>query len=303
MGEPEDSSRIAPAAPPVSRSVVVLARVLLLLVAVGAAATAGVIAVLDRQSASAVGAYGCPMDPEVKSSKAGRCPICGMALVKLADDGVALGHSGMPGMQDLTAVENVRKHKILDFVRMHALLRDLQELRGAAWVEPDLTISAVFYKDQVATIDADDDGSFTLTQSPDIAVKVRRTLDAPVPWDASTSRIRFSVATSGARAEKPALQPGAVGWIELERKPRSVLAVPADAVLQAPEGPYVLLALGGFKFEKRSIEIGETFRKQGFAVVLSGLRVHDRVVERATFFMDAERRLGNRAGEEAWVVK
>jgi hypothetical protein len=48
----------------------------------------------------------------------------------------------------------------------------------------------------------------------------------------------------------------------------------------------------GHGFEKRPIEIGETFVKDGFAVVLSGLRVHDLVVSRASFFLDADRRLG-----------
>ena len=64
-------------------------------------------------------------------------------------------------------------------------------------------------------------------------------------------------------------------------------------VLQSPEGPYVLAWSGhDYTFEKRPIEIGETFLKQGFAVVLSGLQPNDRVVARATFFVDADRRLG-----------
>ena len=39
------------------------------------------------------------------------------------------------------------------------------------------------------------------------------------------------------------------------------------------------------------IEIGETFAAEGFAVVLSGLRAGEPVVARATFFVDAGRRL------------
>ncbi|HEY3592476.1 MAG TPA: hypothetical protein VGL13_01325, partial [Polyangiaceae bacterium] len=91
-----------------------------------------------------------------------------------------------------------------------------------------------------------------------------------------------------------------VGWVELSRKARDVLAVPASAVLQSPDGPYVLAWTGtGYQFEKRSIEIGETFTKYGFAVVLSGLRANERVVSKAAFFLDAERRLANRATEGA----
>ena len=61
-------------------------------------------------------------------------------------------------------------------------------------------------------------------------------------------------------------------------------------------------ATGNYEFQKRPIRIGETFQKQGFAVVLSGLQVHDRVVSRATFFLDADRRLGVQAGEEGWAA-
>jgi hypothetical protein len=88
--------------------------------------------------------------------------------------------------------------------------------------------------------------------------------------------------------------------LALPPRPRQVLTVPASAVLQSPEGPYVLVSVGGLRFEKRPIAIGETFLKEGFAVVLSGLRVNERVVARATFFFDADRRQGG--GEVAWVA-
>jgi hypothetical protein len=71
--------------------------------------------------------------------------------------------------------------------------------------------------------------------------------------------------------------------------------------VQSPEGPYVLAWTGsGFNFEKRRIELGETFLKQGLAVVLSGLRVNERVVGRATFFLEADRRTSAPAAESGW---
>jgi hypothetical protein len=201
-------------------------------------------------------------------------------------------------MADTTAVDNVRKHRIIDFVRKRSLLFDTRELRGPAWVESDGVITAVFYNDQIASIAPDEHGLFSLTQAPQSAFAVRRTADAAVPWDRSTSRIRFRA--DAIRAAR--FQSGQVGWLELPRKGREVLAVPVSAVVQSPEGPYVLAAVGPYSFEKRPIEIGETFLKQGFAVVLSGLRAHERVVSRATFFLDADRRLGLQAAGEEWVA-
>jgi hypothetical protein len=228
-----------------------------------------------------------------------------MALETLSRDPAAKSTppSQTAGMSDMTAVDNVRKHRIIDFVRKRSLLFDTRELRGPAWIDRDGLITAVFYNDQIAAIAPDDRGSFSPTQAPQVAFAARRTADAAVPWDRSTSRIRFRPDAARTARAPARLQAGQVGWLELPRKAREVLAVPVSAIVQSPEGPYVLAAVGPYSFEKRPIEIGETFLKHGFAVVLSGLRMHEPVVSRATFFLDADRRLGMQAGDEEWVAR
>jgi hypothetical protein len=272
-----------------SRPIILAFRLALLFLALAAMGLGWVIALRDRTDGGA--RYVCPMHPEVVSQTPSTCPICGMALEAKDKDGAAT--AGKASMSDeVEAVENVRKHNVIDFVRRRSLLPHTRELRGEAWLEDDGSISAVFYKDQVDVMAADEPGTFALTKSPDVAVAVRRLPDAPETWDDSTSRIRF-------RPEKAsALHAGDVGWLEVARRPRDVLAVPASAILQSPEGPYVLAWTGvGYQFEKRPVEIAETFIKYGFAVVLSGLRANERVVSRAAFFLDAERRMASRASE------
>jgi hypothetical protein len=290
---------------PVSGRFIVALRILLLLLAAGAVTAAVLIGVQRPDGAEPGVLYVCPMHPDVRAPSPGQCPICRMALEGVARDPAVRSTRGSqtPGMADTTAVDNVRKHRIIDVVRKRSLLFDARELRGPAWVENDGAIAAVFYNDQIAAIAPGERGSFSLTQAPEVAFAVRRMADAAVPWDRSTSRIRFRPdAVRPARAPSP-LRPGQVGWLELPRKTREVLAVPVSAIVQSPEGPYVLAAVGPYSFEKRPIEIGETFLKHGFAVVLSGLRVHERVVSRATFFLDADRRLGMQAGDEEWVAR
>jgi len=279
---------------------IVASRVALLVVAFGAVAAAGLIAVRGRGAGPAGIEFVCPMHPEVREAKPGPCPICRMQLAPVARAPAASARSaGAAGLVDTAAVDNVRKHKILDFARKRSLLFDTRDLRAPASVDSDGAVTAFYYDDQIAALAVGEPGTFSMTGSLEVRFALRRTAEAPVRWDASTSRVRFELVRE-AGTRKARLAPGQAGWLEVPRKSREVLTVPSSAVLQSPEGPYVLTPDGPYSFAKRSIEIGETFSKQGFVVVLSGLRVHDAVVSRAAFFVDAERRLGANAVEEGW---
>jgi hypothetical protein len=265
--------------------------VLLLVAAAAAVLVAGVVAFRGRGDGGPGVRYACPMHPEVRSSAPGSCPICQMALEPVGRaPGGGKAHAGMASMPDMTAVDNVRKHKIIDFVRVRSLLPNLREIRGAARVDDDHEISAVLYDDQINALASDEPGMFTPTASPATEIPVTRIAGPAVRHDRSTSTIRFHVT-----GPSGVLPPGQVGWLKLASKSRAVLGVPVSAVLQSPEGPYVLAWKPGSQFEKRPIEIGETFSRQGFVVVLSGLHASDRVVSRAAFFLDADRRLGGAA--------
>jgi hypothetical protein len=265
----------------------------LLLCAAAAAVVVAVKIAAPRHGGEAAIRYACPMHQEVRSADRGDCPICGMALERIGFvPGAVKPYLEAAGTVDLRAIDNVKKHNIVDFVKRHSLLPVQSELRGPAWVDGDAAIESVFYNDQIQAMAPDEPASFRTTEAHGAAVAVRRTGDAPVAWDRSTSLVRFRV--EGATR----LAAGRAGWLEVAPRPRQVLGVAASAVLQAPEGPYVLAWSGrGYKFVKRPIEIGETFLKEGIAVVLSGLEPNDRVVARATFFVDADRRLGADAGE------
>jgi hypothetical protein len=269
--------------------VIVALRVLLLALAAAALAAAVAIGLNGREADQAAAAvrYACPMHPEVRAGAPGECPICRMALERVGRQAPATMRAAATESADFAAVENVKRHNIVDFVRHRSLLVPLRELRGPASVGADGEITALFYDDEIAALDDDEAGNFIPTDAPSAAWALRRAAGAPERWDGSTARIRFrTVGGAGVR-----LSAGRVGWVELTPRPRQVLSVPASAVVQSPEGPYVLAWTGsGFDFEKRPIEIGETFLKQGLTVVLSGLHANERVVGRATFFLEADRR-------------
>ena len=269
-------------------------RLLLLFAAAGACFVAIALAFRGGSAADSFAQFVCPMHPEVRMRGPGLCPICRMALEPMGTDNTNPKYRGrMPGMPDMTAFENVRKHKIIDFVRVHSLVSKLREIRGAAWTESDQEISAVLYQDQIDSLSPQEHGTFSLTASPKAGVAVTRVPGPSVPWDRATSLVRFRIdADNNSSAANRSLHGGQVGWLRVADKARAVLGVPASAVLQAPEGPYVIVLARGGRFEKQPIEIGENFTRQGFAVVLAGLHANDLVVSRATFFVDADRKLG-----------
>jgi hypothetical protein len=288
----------------------VIVAVRLLLLALAAAALTAAVAIgfngREADQAAAAVRYACPMHPEVRAGAPGECPICRMALERVGRQAPATMRAAATENADFAAVENVRKHNIVDFVRYRSLLVPLRELRGPASVGAGGEVTALFYDDEIASLEEGETGMFTPTSAPNLVIPLRRVAGAPERWDRSTSRIRFRAVAdrSGRRLGHPSetrLTAGQVGWVELAPRPRQVLNVPVSAVVQSPEGPYVLAWTGsGFNFEKRPIEIGETFLKQGLTVVLSGLRANERVVGRATFFLEADRRASAPATESNW---
>ena len=69
---------------------------------------------------------------------------------------------------------------------------------------------------------------------------------------------------------------------------------PGSAVIQSPEGPYVLVATEDRRtFTKRPVEIGSTL--YGYADVVGGAARGRVGVALHTFVLDTERRLGWRA--------
>jgi hypothetical protein len=221
------------------------------------------------------------MHPDVIAAEPGLCPICRMELEPVSVSG--------PGAHSATV--NASTFHAYDYVRRRGLGQDL---RAPAWVEGDGVIAALLYKDEIATLTPEEGAVFAPSTAPSAGVEVYRAPEQPTPWDRSTSRVRFRV-TQHPMAAAP--RPGEIGWVRLAPKRLEPLVVPYSAVLEAAEGPYVLVASAdGRTLSKRPVEIGRVLG--GTAVVLSGLRQHERVLVRSAFFLDAERRLRREAAIE-----
>jgi hypothetical protein len=253
--------------------VVVFGRGLLFLLAAGAVVAA--LCISRGRHGSFTGAephYVCPMHPKVLSPGPSECPICGMALERISTETVT------------SAAWNGTSAQYFDVVRKRSFG---QGVRAPAWVDPDGTVSALLYNDELALATPRARGNFE-------GAAVVALDGEPVAWDRSLSRVRFQA--DGAAA--PALTPGAHGFLALAGKRRELLTIPASALLEGNDGPYVLVPThGGKMLRKQSIEIGRVYG--GMAFVVGGLNAYDHVLIRNTFFLDADRRLHDEHGEPA----
>jgi membrane fusion protein, copper/silver efflux system len=85
------------------------------------------------------------------------------------------------------------------------------------------------------------------------------------------------------------LRPEMFGDVVLHGEPREGLRIPLDAVIDLGTEKLVFVALGEGKFQPRTVQLGDSSRKD--VEVVSGLNAGEQVVTRANFLIDSESKL------------
>ena len=238
---------------------------------VGALSAAGLalVGLRDGPAGSEQG-YSCPMHPEVRRGGPGDCPICGMALVRVAAaDAEPTADATTRPQLPPGAIEVARR-------------RVLTERRSVpAWVDPEGKIQALVPAEEVPHLAADERAELRAGPDP-VPRPVKRAAAPVVPHDEATSRVTFEALGGTVPA-------GAVGWLSLSDRTRAAVILPLAAVLLSEDGPAVLVPTRGpVGVERRPVRLGQS--PDGLAVVVSGLEENERVIIRGAFFLDAERR-------------
>jgi heavy metal-binding protein len=271
-GSPPDEARLDAGAPPGKPARLIVAARLALVLLAGWAAWSGLVRLRPPTAGENVASarYVCPMHPGLTAAAPGECPICGMALRRVLDEG---GHpaEAEPPPALTGSVDRVRR-RVLSY-----------DVRAPAWVRQG-ALRAHLYDEDVATLAAGEEGLFHPALFPGETAIVHLTAAPPAPWDSSTSEVQFELA-----AGAPAFAPGTAGWVELRSRPRTALVVPASAVLQSADGPCVLAAADDGTFARRPIRTGRT--AAGVVSVVAGLREGERVMIRGAYFLDSSLRL------------
>ena len=269
--------------------VIVLSRALL--VALGAAAVVTGFVVTRKSAPKPLASgvvYVCPMHPAVTSPTPGECPICRMALERQAG-----GAPAEPADPPSLTLPRGLKLAGFDSVSRVKMFESSFDMRAWAWAESRDVGVALYPRDQAEILKPGEEGLF-LPQSGSRGpvphgIKVRLAAQAPEPWDASTALVRFRLDDQAGAA----LEPKEVGSVKFATRLRNGLVVKESAIIQSPEGPYVLIASEDRRtFTKRPVQIGSTLYE--YADVVGGARENEYAVALHTFVLDTERRLGRR---------
>jgi hypothetical protein len=265
---------------------IVVARALLLALAAAAVVTGFALTRKSAPKPVASGVvYSCPMHPAVTSATPGDCPICRMALEQQAVGApVEPASLTLPHGMRLAGFDSVSRVKKYE---------SSFDMRAWAWAESRDVGVALYPRDQAEMLKPGEEGLFEPQSGPrgpnPHGIKVHLAEQAPEPWDDSTALVRFRL-DGHAGAE---LQPKEIGSVKFALQLRTGLVVKESAIIQSPEGPYVLVASEDRKtFTKRPVQIGATMYE--YADVVGGLREDEYAVALHTFVLDTERRLGRR---------
>lgn len=273
---------------------IIVGRGLLLLAAVVAFLSA---ALINRRSsvtpAAARDDYACPMHPSVTSPAQADCPICGMPLVpatrRSSSDATSLaGKRQSPEALWLPSQPQV-PHAYRPMV---GAIREITVTIAphlpavvSAVTGTDMRLVAVVHPEELASLLRNEAGRFTPSIAGGRATAIRLSLDASEERDDGMALVRFRVERSDAR-----LRPGTPGWIDLPGRRRMVLVIPTSALIESPDGPYILASSADRQtFTKRPVVVGSSLSY--YTILLSGAQVGDLVVVMEAFFLNAELRL------------
>jgi hypothetical protein len=268
-----------------------------LLVALAATAVVAGFALTRKSAPKPVASgvvYMCPMHPAVTSAAPGECPICRMALEPQA---AATGRAGRAGAAPAEPASFTlpRGMKLAGFDSVSRVkqFESSFDMRAWAWAESRDVGVALYPRDQAEMLKPGEDGLFEAESGPrgpnPHGIKVHLAEQAPEPWDAATVLVRFRLDDRAGAA----LEPKEIGSVKFASRLRNGLVVRESAVIQSPEGPYVLIASEDRRtFTKRPVQIGSTLYE--YANVVGGARENEYAVAQHTFVLDTERRIGRR---------
>jgi hypothetical protein len=245
--------------------------------------------------------YQSPMHPWIKSDKPGKCPICGMNLVPVYENGestnTGFGLKLNAGSVNVANVQTttVERRSLVHTLRVAGNISTNSQT--AAWFE------FTAYSRDLAWLKTNQTVEVTVPSAPGMVYSAQIKLDGGRPvagadfdGTSDSTKIRAEISNppveaAGLGGEKLFIGFYAEGRV-LVNSP-DVLTVPRSAVLQPGSQPVVYMDFGNGYYEQRKIKLGRVGDE--FVEVLDGLQAGDKVVTSGNLLIDAEAQISRSA--------
>lgn len=231
------------------------------------------------------GDYTCPMHPEVHQHEPGNCPICGMALVKVAGNNQERkGEAQRTNGPGLHATEF--QLRLAGIGKFTVAKRDLDftvPVSGRMLSARDVVFQV--YESDLQVIKPGADFSGSLSSNPQERLKGQiRSIDSLLDPSSRTLRV------TGRLSQLPTRfihEGGFHGEIRVREKGQ--LVVPEDSVLHTGRGSLVYLITQENKIKSVYVSIGHKSRHE--YQILSGLNEGDVISTGPNFLIDSEAKI------------
>jgi multidrug efflux pump subunit AcrA (membrane-fusion protein) len=242
--------------------------------------------------------YQSPMHPWIKSDKPGKCPICGMNLVPVYENGESTNTGfGLKLNSDSVNVANVQTATVERRQIVHSL-----RVAGAIQMTGPTYFVFNAYERDLVWLDVGQSVEVTIPALPGTNYMARITHIDTEFLDPSRADQTHGIQVRAEISENLAHIKGIKLWRPFDGfyaegrvlvNMPDVLTVPRSAVLQPGSQPVVYVDEGKGYYEQRKVKLGRVGDE--FVEVLDGLQAGDKVVTSANLLIDAEAQISQSA--------
>jgi multidrug efflux pump subunit AcrA (membrane-fusion protein) len=249
--------------------------------------------------------YTCSMHPWVREHKPGPCPVCGMNLTPVYENGGgAAAETNSPGSHPgLVTLEPESISTInvqTDVVERRPVRRTIHLAGEISWNSATAAwFEFTAYERDLQWLKIGQTLEIVVTSVPDKIYTAQIKAHGQKPFADADFDMMSGSTKVRAEISNPPIQPGDLGrykWFNnlhaeahTVAETEAVLTVPRSAVISRGAGPMVYVDKGGGHYEPRPVKLGRVGDE--LAEVLGGLEADEKVVTTGNLLIDSEAQL------------
>lgn len=239
---------------------------------------------LNKNHEDPEGYYTCPMHPQVHEHKPGKCPICGMTLVKVSGDNKK---AQIEVEEKNEMVVSDRQLQLAGISKYKVIKKDLTFVLPVAgrWISSQEIAFQVYESDLKKIRIGSDFMESSSSSSEEKFLGKIRSIDNLIDPSSRTVRV---IGTLQKSAKRVILDSGFFG--EIRSTEKAQLAIPEQAVLHTGTRDLIYLITEDKKLKPVSVTLGSKAEGEEYQVLL-GLKEGDVISSGPNFLIDSEAKI------------